>query len=251
MRSMFQQYNPLYVYGPWWYPAYPPWYWYYPAGLVSGPYITFGYPFALGFDLFLWPWFDWRGGLIFGDFDFDRDWHHHHHHDDWRSGHHEWQHDPYHRGGVAYRDSATTQRFRPSISPIPRTGAASRGYPSSNIQPIPRSGSTRQGTSPVPRSGAQRQGVSPAPGRGGTRQNLSPVPSSGVQRQSNFTPSSRFSGQSRMTAPARDNTFRGIGNGSFERRASERGGISRQSIRPESRGMGGPRSSSGNRGFRR
>lgn len=269
------QYNPLYVYGPWAYPAYPPWYWYYPAGLVSGPYITFGYPFAIGFDLFFWPWVDWGGHHFFGDFDFDRD--RHHHHDDWSSGHHDWQHDPSHRGGVAYRDGATTQRFRPSISPIPRSGAATRGYPSSNIQPIPRSGAQRQGVSPrtstggqrqnlspVPSSRVQRQGVSPRTSTGVPRQNLSPVPSSGVQRQgisprtssgvqrqSNFTPSSRVSGQSRMAAPARDNTFHGIGNGSFERRASQRGGISRQGIRPQSRGMGGSRSGSGNRGFRR
>ena len=172
-------YDPMYVYGPWWYPAYPPWYWYYPAGLISGPYITFGLPFVIGFDLFLWPWFDWPGHLIFADFDFDHDRHRHHHDDDRSHGHHNWQHDPSHRSGVAYRDSATTQRFRPGISPIPRTGAATRGYPAGSTQrqglsPIPRAGGQQQGMNPVPRSGIQRQGISPLQAPGTTAKYFTP-----------------------------------------------------------------------------
>jgi hypothetical protein len=87
-----------------------------------------------------------------------------------------------------------------------------------------------------------------------------------VQRQSTVAPRGRVERQMGRTAPQRDNTFQGIGNGSFERRASERGSISRQneSIR-QSRGSvqsggaarqsrggissgGGSRSSGGSRG---
>ena len=110
-------YDPFVVYGPWWYPAYPP-YHYYPVGaVIMGAGISFGLGIAIGI-----PW-----GYAWGGFGWS------HHNVDinvYRNanfnthinrtiyvnrigsgGHGTWQHDPIHRKGVAYRDNAVAQRF--------------------------------------------------------------------------------------------------------------------------------------------
>jgi len=61
-------YDPLYVYGPWWHSAYPPYYWHYPHSvIISGGFITFGPRFFVGIDLFSWSWFDWHRHYIYVD----------------------------------------------------------------------------------------------------------------------------------------------------------------------------------------
>lgn len=100
-------YDPLFVYGPWWYPAYPPYYW--------GPSRV-----RIGLGISYWPGFYF--GFIFGDWGYI-DWHRHYiyinvrkrpryvRHDRWipRSG--RWNHTPRHRRGVAYRDKSTARRY--------------------------------------------------------------------------------------------------------------------------------------------
>ena len=238
-------YDPYYVYGTWGYPSYPPWYWYsLPGVVISSAFIAFGTPFFVAFDLFLWPWFDWHGHHVYSNYYYsDR----HHHHDRYSGGRH-WDHDPYHRKGVAYRDRTTSRRFDSAVSPIPRTGMNRGGSTGRQpaVSPAPRTGTNRGGStgrqpavSPIPRTGTDRGGstgrqpaVSPAPRAGSTTRGY---PDRSIQRQdldsrqNAVAPRSRVEGQMRRTAPQRDNTFRGIGNGSFERKASERGSISRQS----------------------
>jgi hypothetical protein len=257
-------YDPYYVYGTWGYPSYPPWYWYYPAGLISGAFIAFTTPFFIGLDLFLWPWFDWHGHHFYSNYYYSD---HHHHHDRYSSGRH-WEHDPYHRKGVAYRDRTTSRRFDSAVSPRPRGGTDRGGSTGSQpgVSPIPRSGTDRDSTtgrqpalSPTPRSGTGRDSttvrqpaVSPMPRTGtgrdsttGRQPGISTAPRAGsasrgypdssIQRQdlstrqSTVAPRGRVEGQRGRTATQRFNTFQGVGNGSFERRASERGSISRQS----------------------
>ncbi len=198
-------YDPYYVYGTWGYPSYPPWYWYsLPGAVISSAFIAFGTPFFVAFDLFLWPWFDWHGHHVYSNYYYsDR----HHHHDRYSGGRH-WDHDPYHRKGVAYRDRTTSRRFDSAVSPVPRTGTNRGG--STGRQPA---------VSPAPRAGSTTRGY---PDRSIQRQDLD-------SRRNAVAPRSRVEVQMRRTAPQRDNTFRGIGNGSFERKASERGSISRQS----------------------
>jgi len=261
-------YDPAYVYGTWGYPSYPPWYWYYPAGLISGAFIAFTTPFFIGLDLFLWPWFDWHGHHVYSDYYYS-DRYHDRHHDrdhDRHSGSHYWEHDPSHRKGVAYRDSSTGRQ--PTVSPTPRTGTFrdSTTGQQPTVSPTPRTGTFRDSTtgrqpavSPTPRAGSAIRGY---PDSNIQRQDLGPRQSSGGQRQGTVAPRSRVEGQMGRTAPQRDNTFHGIGNGSFERRASERGSISRQSesvrrpsggVSPQTRGGGGSggfRSSGGSGGSR-
>src|SRR5688572_26604921 len=99
-------YSPAVVYGPWWYPAYPPVYWAPPPA-----YYAWGPAFYWG------PAIAFSTGFFFGAFD----WGHrhtvvHHHHGHHHHGHHagrsQWRHDPAHRRGVPFRTAAARERFQ-------------------------------------------------------------------------------------------------------------------------------------------
>ncbi|MCC6543580.1 MAG: DUF3300 domain-containing protein [Nitrospirae bacterium] len=187
-------YDPFYIYGPWWYPYYPPYYWYYPSGtIVVGGNINFGSRFYVGIDLFSWQRFDWPRRVIHIDRDRERRFGHF---DRNRRGLKEpyWRHDTYHRRGVAYRDMHTAER-----------------YGIREIRP--------QAKSPEMRGYQDRRFKGPEV-----------TPSSGQEQRLDVHPAMRRS----QGKPALQNTrgsnlpFQGIGNGNFERRASERGEVSRQ-----------------------
>ena len=189
-------YNPLYVYGPWWYPAYPPYYWYYPPGFaITGGFISFGPGIFVGIGLFSWSWFDWHAHHIFIDFHKTRRFHRDHDRRDF--GRHVWRHEPVHRRGVAYRDRRTSERFGSRRSWVSPESRETRGYPGRGIE--------RQVGKPSQRPIERREGAVASPRVRTERQRI-------------------------QIAPRRDTPFSGIGNGNFERKASERGGISRQGM---------------------
>ncbi len=112
-------YDPTIVYGPWWWPAYPPYHYHVRGTVVTGRFISFGFGVTVGV-----AW-----GYAWGGFN----WHHHdvvinvtrnvylnHRIDRTRyvshvttgsSGRGMWRHDPVHRGGVAYRSPSVAQHF--------------------------------------------------------------------------------------------------------------------------------------------
>lgn len=98
-------YNPTVVYGPWPYPAYPPYY-YYPPGYTAGAaFFTFAVGVAVGSAL--WGGCNWGGNNVYIN---------HNNYNNFNrtnigSGNSNWQHKPEHRKGVAYRDQATAQRY--------------------------------------------------------------------------------------------------------------------------------------------
>ncbi|HSD93804.1 MAG TPA: DUF3300 domain-containing protein [Syntrophales bacterium] len=119
-------YDPWWVYGPWWWPAYPPYVVYpYPFGVAIAPgFIWFGAGFFVGAYWGSWGYWGWHnhacyvnrhyygghGGAVGGAFAGGRG----------GSGSgaaggafatQRWTHDPSHRRGVAYRDTATRERF--------------------------------------------------------------------------------------------------------------------------------------------
>ena len=121
-------YNPTVVYGPWPYPAYPPYYWY-PPDYVAGSIISFGLGMAAGYAL--WGDMDWYHDDIHIDVDhyyhydhdhYDGDGHHHDHHDGHGGhdghGHHDgrdgdtWHHNPDHRRGVPYHNDRVAKEFK-------------------------------------------------------------------------------------------------------------------------------------------
>jgi hypothetical protein len=184
-------YNPLYVYGPWWYPEYPPYYWYYPGPIIATGIIGFGFGVGLGFGFFSWCDFDWHHHVIHVDLDRARRFYGGH--GEREGGWHTWQHNPYHRRGVVYRDRAISQRFgqSPAMSREARQGA--RGY-------FERFGGTQT--------------------RGSFQRNFG---DGNLQRPGT-------SGFETRRGTSRENAFSGAGQGNFERRASDRGFSSRESI---------------------
>ena len=97
-------YNPTVVYGPWPYPAYPPYY-YYPPGYAPGAALfTFGVGLAVG--AALWGNCNWGGGNVNVNVNkynnFNRT----------NIQNSNWQHNAEHRKGVQYRDSGEPAEIR-------------------------------------------------------------------------------------------------------------------------------------------
>lgn len=228
-------YDPTVVYGVWPYPAYPPYY-YWPPDFVWGPAYWPGWwwwwpPIVVGFYGSYWGWgqCDWHNHSVHVD----------HHRYDHIAGRHphsvsgnNWQHDPYHRRGVAYRDTTTAARFgRPTGSPESRRSY--RGY-----QATP--GATPQG-----RAGGQATPGARPEGRAGGQ--TPPLPQ--VQRG---TSGQRTPTVQRPSQPA----FGGYGSRSDTRAQSDRGRASQQTITPRtpspsrapSPSMSAPRPSGGSSG---
>ena len=114
-------YDPFVVYGPWWYPAYPPYYFYsrpYPGVVFSfGIGVTLGLPWG-----YAWGGWDWYNSSIY--INTNRNLNHNRYIDrsryirhyerrgqPVRSGQVPWLHDPGHRRGVAYKDKANARKF--------------------------------------------------------------------------------------------------------------------------------------------
>jgi hypothetical protein len=143
-------YDPAVVYGPWWWPAYPPVYWAPWPGYYAGPVYTPGFFWGSGIVI--------SSGFFFGHFN----WPHRHvivvHHQPTKvvvnrqvtviqrahvTPDHKparWQHDPVHRRGVPFRHTALRQQFGqpPATRSDDRSRPAARRE-SHNAQPGTRS----------------------------------------------------------------------------------------------------------------
>ena len=115
-------YDPGLVYGVWDYPAFAPFYWY-PPGYVAVGIFAFGAPCIVG--AALWARYDWRArrvGVFVPHFNaFNRT----------RlaniAANQHWNHNPVHRGNIAYSKTSLQQRFgRPGINGNPVNNAALR-----------------------------------------------------------------------------------------------------------------------------
>ena len=124
-------YDPTIVYGPWWWPAYPPYY-YYPRGGVVG----FGFGVAVGVAWgYAWGGFNWhhhdvvinttRNAHINNRIDRNR---YVSHMPPGTGGQGIWRHDPVHRGGVAYRSPSVAQQFGRGPLPGADTRRDLRGF---------------------------------------------------------------------------------------------------------------------------
>jgi Protein of unknown function (DUF3300) len=155
-------YEPAAVYGGWPYPAYPP-YAYYPPGYVAGTaMLSFGVGMAVG--AAAWGGCNWGHGEIDVDVDrqsnFNRNVNRTSNVNTQRSqqranaqgGKQSWQHDPGHRKGAQYRDTATQQRFNKQGAPNAASREAYRGRAEQGRQEPARSGGAGAGSG----SGANR-----------------------------------------------------------------------------------------------
>jgi len=123
-------YDPFYVYGPWWYPAYPPYYWGPPGVRVSlGVGMSFWPGAYFGFSFGDWSYFDWPRRYIYI----------HEHvrpryvrHDHWYTKSGQWHHAPVHRRGVAYRDKFTATKYGQYPHRSDNFRSDIRGFPARN-----------------------------------------------------------------------------------------------------------------------
>jgi hypothetical protein len=127
-------YDPMIVYGPWWWPAYQP-YRYYPRGAVlAAGIIGLGVTIGVAWG-YAWGGFDWhRHGVtinvtrnvnINNRIDRNR---YVSHVTAGSGGQGMWSHDPAHRRGVAYRTPAVAQRYGRGPSPGADTRRDYRGF---------------------------------------------------------------------------------------------------------------------------
>jgi hypothetical protein len=126
-------YSPTVVYGVWAYPAYPPYY-YYPPPPPAYPAYHFAAGVAVGAAWgYAWNNCNWHGGDV--DVDINRNTNINNNIDRGKykdkvgsGGKGTWNHDPSHRKGVSYRDSATAQKFnRASPADTARSRDSFRG----------------------------------------------------------------------------------------------------------------------------
>jgi uncharacterized protein DUF3300 len=158
-------YDPMVVYGPWWWPAYPPVYWRPWPGYYVRPGITVGFLFGVGVPVsahFFFGAFDWHARhanvVQVNNYYFnyntyvERE----------RTIYHvvnvtnnrvAWGHDPDHRRGVPYRNAALRQQFS-HVSVAPEARRDFRGYAPASPQVSP-----QPHVSPQPQTSAQGQSV--------------------------------------------------------------------------------------------
>jgi hypothetical protein len=236
-------YNPTVVYGTWWYPSYPPYY-YYPPGYVARPGLWFGAGVAVGVAWgYAWGNCNWHGGDV--NIDIDRNTNINRNIDRDRvrndmatrdraqaNGKGNWQHDPSHRQGVAYRDQGVAQRYGgQTAAQGAQARQAYRGRTDTGIQNTQR----------------------PAAGAGQTAR-PSNLPSQTGQNRAN-TYNQTSNNYSRDTTGMRSNTFDGANSsGAAARNYSQQGQTSRSSAARSSgaaRPSGGGASRAGGGGRRR
>jgi hypothetical protein len=142
-------YDPYLVYGPWWYPAYPPYYFYtapYPGVVFSfGIGVTLGLPWG-----YAWGGWDWYNHSVFINVNrnirynryIDRSRYIRYYErrgEPIRSGVISWRHDPDHRRGVAYTGKVTARKFGQLPARRGEVRPESRGF----ISPSRSGGDTR------------------------------------------------------------------------------------------------------------
>jgi hypothetical protein len=227
-------YNPTVVYGAWPYPAYPP-YAYYPPGYVAGA-AMFSFAAGVAVGGALWGNCNWHGGDVNVNVNRYNNYTKNvnqanvaQKRTEVQGNRQNWQHNPEHRQGAQYRDTATQQRYNRGSNPQATQARESfRGRAEQGRQEIGRGGAEqfRQGGAGGGQPGAQRGGGSPAGGPGG---------GSGAQRGTGGFQGGA-GGQARSGGGS---AFQGMGDGRQAQNYSNRGQSSRQgsmSAQPRSSG---------------
>lgn len=142
-------YNPTVVYGTWPYPAYPP-YPVYPPGYVAG---TAAFSFMAGAAVgaawgYAWGNANWHGGDVNINVNqntninnsINREKYQQQYQGKGQAGQGQWQHDSSHRGGVAYRDQSTAQKYGKGGSRDAQSRDAYRGRSEQGRQDLAKGG---------------------------------------------------------------------------------------------------------------
>jgi hypothetical protein len=232
-------YNPTVVYGAWAYPAYPP-YPVYPPGYVAS---TAAFSFMAGAAVgaawgYAWGHANWHGGdvnvnvnqnaNINKNIDRGKYATQYQGKGQGQAGQGKWQHDASHRGGVAYKDQRTAEKYKKGTGGgAAKSREAYRG----------KTGQGGGGVSTQPAGGAGRQGTADRGGQAGAGKT-----GGGGAKQSAST----------MERGGKQSAFGGMEKGSAATMQSDRGQASRQSASSaQSMQRGGGGSSGGGGGAAR
>jgi len=127
-------YTPAVVYGPWMYPAYPPYPYYPPGAVIGASVVSFGVGVAVGAAWgYAWGGCNWNHGTVNVNVNQNNTINNNINRNNYAAkvgggGQGEWQHDPSHRKGVAYRDNATQQKYGQRGRGNPDARRDYRGY---------------------------------------------------------------------------------------------------------------------------
>jgi hypothetical protein len=231
-------YNPTVVYGAWWYPSYPPYY-YYPPGYVAGAaLLSFGVGVAMGAAWgYAWGGCNWGRGDV--DIDVNRNTNinnnidrskHQNKVTSGQGGKGEWQHNPEHRKGASYRDQGTAEKFNKASTREATQGRESfRGRSEQGRQDLSKGGAGQlggqqggQGRQDLSKGGAGQLGG----GQGGQPRAGDRVGGDASSRQS-------------AQQGGREGAFGGGQSGRDVKQQSSRGSSSRSTPPPKTRSGGG------------
>lgn len=202
-------YNPTVVYGPWPYPAYPPYY-YYPPGYVPGA-MFFSFTVGVIVGNAMWGGCHWGGSNVY----INHNTYNNFNKTDIKTG--DWQHRPEHRKGVEYRDQKSRDKFGGGQRPGVDTRDSFRGRAEQGRQDIGRTGPESMDRD---RAGGDRAGG----------------------RDAGVSDRQRDAGGARDRAGGREaGAFDGVGSGGQTRDFSNRGASSRASAAGRAGGGGGGR----------
>jgi hypothetical protein len=215
-------YNPTVVYGPWWYPAYPPYY-YYPPGYVATSAFWFGAGVAAGAAWgYAWGNANWSGGNVKVNYNQNININNNINRNNYAQqlpagGQGNWQHNAEHRKGVSYRDQGTAQKYnRASTTEAQKSREAYRGRADQGRQDLGQGGAGDRGGAATKGGGAGDRGGATKSGGAGDRGGASQLGGGG--------------GADRGGSGSRGGAFEGIDRGgSSAKSASQRGSASRGS----------------------
>ena len=260
-------YNPTVVYGAWSYPAYPPYPVYPPGYVASSAAFTFMAGAAVGAAWgYAWGHANWQGGdvninvnqnaNINKNIDRGKYATQYQGKGQGQAGQGKWQHDAGHRGGVAYKDQRTAQKYNKGTG-----GAAAKSREAYRGK----TGQGAGGVSTQPASGAGRQGTTDRGGQAGAGKTggVSTQPAGGTAKQGTSDRGGQAStggaggggakkpSASTMESGGKQSAFGGMEKGSAATAQSDRGQASRQSASSaQSMQRGGGGSSGGSGGAR-
>ncbi|HTL29200.1 MAG TPA: DUF3300 domain-containing protein [Tepidisphaeraceae bacterium] len=231
-------YSPTVVYGSWPYPAYPPYYYYPPAPSYGSNLVSFGLGVACGAAWgYAWGNCNWGGNDV--DIDVDRNTNINTNIDrsKYKSeiqnrqanrtgerggagggrGQGSWQHNPSHRQGVPYRDSASAQKFGGANTQAAAARDSYRGRADAGRQDLSRGGANQFSGGAGSYGGANRS----------TGGNYSSGNRSGA---GSYSSANRSGGSSAGSSSRSGGSFSGVNSGGSSARASSsRGQASRSS----------------------
>jgi hypothetical protein len=223
-------YEPSVVYGPWWYPDYPPYYWPYPgASYVNGYFWGAGVAIAAG----IWGWnhFDWHDHDI--DINVNK----------WNNingnrtkiSNKNWQHRPDHRGPVPYRDKATREKYGQAARA--KTGDKDfRGYDKADRDKV------EARLKDTDHAGIKDRAQDAGPRRDGDRKQPQAKKDRPTPRTADRAPERKAKPAAKRPSPAAFDVKRG----SDVKKYASRGHASRSAV--QHRGGGPPRGGGGRRG---